>query len=32
LTVAQNCFGLEMERKPKAEVAAVVEEMLTLFA
>lgn len=31
LTVAQNiAFGLEMERKPKAEVAAVVEEMLTL--
>ncbi len=29
--MAQNiAFGLEMERKPKAEVAAVVEEMLTL--
>ena len=31
LTVAQNiAFGLEMERKPKAEVAAIVEEMLAL--
>ncbi len=31
LTVAQNiAFGLEMERKPKAEVSAVVDEMLTL--
>lgn len=31
LTVAQNiAFGLEMERKPKAEVAAIVDEMLNL--
>lgn len=31
LTVAQNiAFGLEMERKPKAEVASIVEEMLAL--
>ena len=31
LTVAQNiAFGLEMERKPKAEVAAIVDEMLAL--
>ncbi len=31
LTVAQNiAFGLEMEKKPKAVIAATVEEMLTL--